>query len=283
MRISHWGATAIAALGLAAAGCAGDKFSACDNCDAGAGTSGNGGTDGMGGSAGAAGATGGASGSSGASGSGGSAGTRDAGGGSGGSAGSAGAAGSAGTAGSQNERFPRTTVLDDFNRANGPPGSNWTGNVASYAVSDQRLAFVSGAGHAALWQSLFGAEQEVFATLASIDPDAGEINVVLKAQEYADCELLEVLYSPSEQRLELTYCRAGIWHSIDGIPLTLQRGDQLGARFYANNNVHVFVNGVRAAIFDASEYPYADRGGRIGVNCEANPDGTTAWDDFGGG
>ena len=123
----------------------------------------------------------------------------------------------------------------------------------------------------------------MFATLASINPDADEINVVLKAQGEPDCELLEILYSPSAKRLELHYCANGSWHMIDGIPLTLQSGDQLGARYYANNNVHVFVNGVRAAIFDASEYPHADRGGRIGVNCEANPDGTTAWDDFGGG
>ena len=123
----------------------------------------------------------------------------------------------------------------------------------------------------------------MYATLSSINPQADEINVVLKAQGDSDCELIEVLYSPLEKRLELTYCTEGIWHAIDSIPLTLQRGDQLGARFYANNALHVFVNGVRAAIFDASMFPYADRGGRIGVNCQANPDGSTAWDDFGGG
>ena len=92
------------------------------------------------------------------------------------------------------------------------------------------------------------------------------------------------LLPQSDARLELHYCSAGQWHAIDGIPLTLRRGDQLGARFYtSSNSVHVFVNGVRATIFDATDFPYANLGGRIGVNCEAIADGTTAWDDFGGG
>jgi hypothetical protein len=134
-----------------------------------------------------------------------------------------------------------------------------------------------------LWQSLFGAEQEVFATLGSVDPAAGEINVVLKAQELSDCELLEVMYSPSEHRLELQYCTAGAWHFIDGLALTLQSGDQLGARYHPSHRVHIYVNGVRTAVFDASAYPHRDRGGRIGVNCDTSPNGATAWDDFGGG
>jgi hypothetical protein len=275
MTISKWAVLAIAALTAGVGACTSEKFSACDGCDdAGAGAGGSGGSSG----------TAGSSGSSGSSGSAGTAGTRGGndGGGTGGTAGTAGSTGSGGAQGG--ESFPRTTVLDDFNRANGPPGSNWIGNTASFAVKDQQLTFVSGVCHAMLWQSLLGAEQEVFATLSALNPDADEINIVLKAQELSDCELMEVLYSPAESRLELHYCSAGQWHTLDGIPLTLQRGDQLGARFYtSNNSVHVFVNSVRATIFDASEFPYANLGGRIGVNCQASPDGTTAWDNFGGG
>jgi hypothetical protein len=290
MTISQWGAVAIALLGVQAFGCTADKFSACDGCDDGGaangGTNGaSGGTNGASGTGGTLGEGGssGSGGSSGLMGTGGSAGARDAGGGTNGSGGSAGTAGSSGTGGTQGgEAFPRTAVLDDFNREDGPPGSNWLGNTSSFAIKGGRLSYVSSSCGATLWQSLFGAEQEVFARLAGINSNASEINIVLKAQDLSDCELLEVMYSPADRRLELHYCSGGLWHTIDGIALTLQPGDQLGARFNANS-VHVFVNGVRATIFDASEFPHRGRGGRIGVNCEANADGTTAWDDFGGG
>ncbi len=262
------------AAAFALAGCAGDEFAACEQCgDAAAGSSGTAGT-------------GGSAGRGGSSGRGGSGGAPDAGGrsGSGGTGGTGDTGGTGGSGGTVSEGFPRTQIRDDFNTANGALQDRWVGNRDAFAVVNQQLAYVAGPCNALLWQDLFGVEQEVFATLAKVNPQSDEINVVLKAQGPSDCEMLEVFYSPLARQLELAYCTNSVWTTIgQGIPLTLGPGDQLGARYYGNHQVEVFVNGVRTAIFDASDYPYAGMGGQIGINCEGAADGTTAWDDFGGG
>src|SRR4051812_40391322 len=64
--------------------------------------------------------------------------------GTGGTGGAAGTGGQAGTGGSVSGSggalsFPATGVLDDFNRADGPPGLNWL-NAGNYAVQGNQLA-----------------------------------------------------------------------------------------------------------------------------------------------
>jgi hypothetical protein len=174
-------------------------------------------------------------------------------------------------------------VLDDFNRPDGPLAATWIGNRSGFAIVGQALTYVSGDCFPILWQSSFGVEQEVFATLSAVNNQAAEINLVLKAQELVECELIEILYSPARRRLEVHYCHQGAWTELDGIAATLQIGDRLGARYLTDGRVHVYVNGVRAAIFDASGYPHKATGGRVGVNCLGPANGTMAWDDFGGG
>ena len=282
---------ALIAVALPLAGCTGDKFSACESCAGSAGDGGEAGTGG--GEAGASGSAGNASGGTatgggGMGGTGGSGGTTGGTGGSGGTDGSGGATdGSAGSSGSGmvdgGERFPRTPVLDNFNRADGPLSASWIGSRSSYRVMNQTLSYVSGACSPILWDSWFGVEQEVFATLSAVNNQAAEINLVFKAQDLVECELIELLYSPERNQIEIHYCTGGAWTELNGIPATLAPGDRLGARFYANARVHIYLNGVRAAIVDVSAYPHKSAGGRIGVNCVAPADGSTGWDDFGGG
>ena len=129
---------------------------------------------------------------------------------------SAGAAGAqeAGTGLDAAREFPKTPLLDAFNRADGALGPNWLGNTGTYRVRGQRLEYASGPGHAVLWYAPFGSEQEVFATLAAIDETQPEINIVMKAQELSDCELLEVMYAPNEELLRFNYCTAGQWSEL---------------------------------------------------------------------
>jgi hypothetical protein len=262
--------------------CTGEKFAACESCaDASAGTAGAGGTAGSA-------ATGGSSGSLGTSGTGGTGGTRGGTGGSGESGGggspTGGSSGSAGSGATDaGDRFPRTPLLDDFNRPDGQLAATWIGNRSSFAIVDQALTYAAGACSPVLWQSAFGAEQEVFATLSAVNNQAAEMNLVLKAQEVVECELIEILYSPARRRVEVHYCHEGAWEELDGIAATLEAGDRLGGRYLSDGHVHVYVNGVRAAIFDVSAYPHKAAGGRIGVNCVGPADGSMAWDDFGGG
>lgn len=65
---------------------------------------------------------------------------------------------------------PSNSVLDNFNRANGGPGANWTVAVATYGLPN----IVSNALDwpqfpTAAWATQFGADQEVFARIAGAD------------------------------------------------------------------------------------------------------------------
>ena len=185
----------------------------------------------------------------------------------------------AGAGGQDTSRFPATSLLDDFNR-NGPaPGESWGGAVESYTLVEQRLFCTDCAG-AAVWAEPFGADQEVFATLAAFDPIATEVNLIMKAQGSSSCELIEILYSPLDLSVRVEYCLEGAWHSSDATSVLIEPGDQLGARARADGTIEVFINGEVVAIADVSGFPYA--AGRIGVNGLADLLGLS-WDDFGGG
>ncbi len=175
--------------------------------------------------------------------------------------------------------FPATKVLDDFNRLGLGLGANWSGAVEHYSFSQQQL-WCALCGEPALWSEELGPEQEVFATYARFDADAMEMNLVLKAQDATDCELIEVLYAPEEHTARIAHCASGKWTDSDKVSLTLKPGDQFGGRAHADGTVELFVNGKSLARFDASTYPH--EGGRIGVNGLSGPSGN-AWDDFGGG
>ncbi|HEY6077846.1 MAG TPA: hypothetical protein VIW29_03545 [Polyangiaceae bacterium] len=175
--------------------------------------------------------------------------------------------------------FPVTKVLDDFNRLGAGIGMHWIGAVEKYSLNEQAL-WCEFCGGAALWSTPFGAEQEVFATYAGFDPNAMEINLVLKAQLVSDCELIEVLYSPHEGTARIAYCTEAAWTDSEKVPLMLRAGDRFGGRAHADGTIELFVNGAAVASIDASGFPH--QVGRIGVNGLSGPSGNS-WDDFGGG
>src|SRR6185503_1934409 len=88
-----------------------------------------------------------------------------------------------------------TVILDNFNRANGTIGSNWSGNTSGYAIASNRLDV--GTTEDIYWNTTsFGVNQEAFVTLTTIDPNATEIGLVLKAQSNSGINPgeIEILY-----------------------------------------------------------------------------------------
>jgi hypothetical protein len=175
-------------------------------------------------------------------------------------------------------------VLDTFNRANGGLGTNWSGATSGYSVSsNQNLV---GSGGDLYWRSsTFGANQEAYVTLASINASSTEIDLVLKAQSNTTYVggLIEVWYSPANNRVQVwTYAAAQGWVQRGAdITATFAAGDRFGAQALANGQVRVYKNGVLLATRDASGWTYAASGGYIGVwMVSAN---TSRLDDFGGG
>lgn len=294
---------------LGTSSCAGPKFSPEGDCDraacdagsvgieeqAGSGAIGVGGASAAGksgsaGRAGASGASGGAEAGAGQSGrdasggtagnAGGSAGTPSTGGsaGVGGGAGSGGVAGAAagGGGGMDPAGFPATELLDDFEKPE-VFADEWFGSVQNFSVENGVLTCVE-CPHAALHEQELGADQEVYVTLAGFEANAAEINLILLAQNEI-CELVEVLYSPAEQVLEVNTCYFGIWELHGSTQAMLAAGDRFGARLHADGTVQVFVNDEER--LSASVGALENDDGYIGVS--GNTPGPIAFDDFGGG
>jgi hypothetical protein len=189
------------------------------------------------------------------------------------------------TATSAGAGFPSKPLLDNFNRANGAVGANWSGSVTHYTISNNRLDNLTGGDIYWNSASAFGTDQEVFVTLAAIDPAGSEIDLVLKSQSKTTWTsgLIEVLYNPVDQVVQVwTFSNAQGWVQRGAdIPVTFVTGDQFGARATAGGQVQVYRNGAVIGSRDVSAWTYSANGGYIGLWVESAPN--TLLDDFGGG
>ena len=163
--------------------------------------------------------------------------------------------------------FPSTSLLDSFNRANGAPGTNWSGSTSGYAIASNRLDV--GSGGALFWTSQFGPDQEAFVTLTTIDANGSEQNLLLKSQSRTSWNsgVIEVGYSAANKRIQVwTYSPAQGWVQRGAnISVTLVNGDILGARARSNGTVEVYRNGILLGTRDVSAWTYSANGGYIGI------------------
>jgi hypothetical protein len=198
-----------------------------------------------------------------------------------GTGGTAGVPGISGSGGSTGEapRFPATGLLDDFDREGPGLGGSWVGAANDYSIVEQAL-WCQYCGGATLWDEVFGSEQEVYATLRAFDTNAGEMNLVLRAQEHVHCELIEVLYSPVEETVRVAYCSESVWTDLPEKELALEPGARFGGRALANGQLEIYVDQQLFATYDVSGFPYSS--GKIGANGVSGGTGLS-WDEFGGG
>jgi hypothetical protein len=177
--------------------------------------------------------------------------------------------------------------LDNFNRANGSIGSNWSGNPDEYSISSNQLS-VDGNGAATdiYWgNEMFGADQEAYVTFTHIDPNADEQDLLLKSQSNSTWGegVLEVLYDPAGQRVQVwTYDWPAEWVQQGAdIPVTFADGDTLGARALVEGTVEVYKNGTLLGTRDITSWSYYADGGYIGLWFMGAQEAVL--DDFGGG
>jgi hypothetical protein len=195
--------------------------------------------------------------------------------------------GSCGTASSV--QFPATPVLDTFGDASSL--SSWIGlHQDSYGIADGTLVNMLDAStpsSALLWHSPFVANQEVYATFASFDPNVYRIALLLAVQDPT---------RPTNEQPDGVYVYysgrgvlgVGTRESMSGAPsgiwgVTLQPGHTVGARMSAGC-VSVYVDGQFLGSADVSNAQTLLDGGYIGVYSEVSGDGQpSAWGHFGGG
>jgi hypothetical protein len=173
-------------------------------------------------------------------------------------------------------------ILDNFNRANGSIGSNWLGLTAGYAIANNQLDVNS--GEDIYWSAAFGANQEVFVTLTTVDLAASETDLLLKGQGTSYTSgLIEVYYDTAGHRVQVwTYAPAQGWIQYGAdLPVTLNNGDQFGARATSSGSVEVYRNGAMIGTRNISGWTFNASGGRVGlwfINA-----GNSFVDNFGGG
>ncbi|MCL4294078.1 MAG: PKD domain-containing protein [Anaerolineae bacterium] len=181
--------------------------------------------------------------------------------------------------------FPSTPVLDSFNRSNGAMGSNWSGGTSGYSIVSNRLDVGSGDNNIYWNVTSFGADQEVYVTLTTVNTVGGEQDLLLKSQSGTAWEdgLIEVLYDAAGQRVQVwTYASAQDWVQRGAdIPVTFANGDQFGAKATAGGQVEVYKNGTLLATRSVTAWPYYANGGYIGLWFISA--GNAVLDDFGGG
>jgi hypothetical protein len=188
------------------------------------------------------------------------------------------------TATSNPTSVPPAGVLDTFNRVNGRIGKNWSAETSRYRVASNQLD-VRGVG-AIFWKAnSFGKDQEVFVTLAKVDPFGREINLLLKAQNPSNWGdgVIEVSYSAVDDRVQiLTYTFAQDWVQCGAnIPVTFVHGDRFGAKAKADGMVEVYRNGALIGSCNVGSWPFATGGGYIGLWFLDASDSVA--DNFGGG
>ncbi|MDL1944805.1 VWA domain-containing protein [Chloroflexi bacterium CFX2] len=183
--------------------------------------------------------------------------------------------------------FPTTPILDDFNRAGGAIGNNWSGNTFGYNIFSNQLSVdYSGSNSDIYWSNEpFGADQEAYVTFAQIDPNAGEQDLLLKSQSNTTWGdgVLEVWYDVQNHIVKvMTWEWPAEWvqHGED-IPVTFVDGDTFGARALADGTVEVYRNGELLAVRDITSWPHYADGGYVGLWFIGAEDAVL--DGFGGG
>jgi len=184
--------------------------------------------------------------------------------------------------------FPSTSILDDFNRANGGIGSAWSGNTAGYNIASNQLSVdYNGTNNNVIYwtNEPFGANQEAYVTFTQVDPAGDEQILLLKSQSNITWGegVLQVVYDALNNRAQVVtwdWPQGWVQHGAD-IPVTFANGDTLGARAFADGTVEVYKNGTLLATRDITSWPHYADGGYIGLwFIDAD---NAALDDFGGG
>jgi hypothetical protein len=180
--------------------------------------------------------------------------------------------------------FPSTDLLDSANRANGGVGSSWTtpfsAKTTALTIASNKFSATPGTYAGGVWNRTFKAEQEAFVTISGHN---GGASVVLRAQDathyyyvvFYDTEIqaYKVVGGTPTQILRATYPAGPHTHA------KISTGAVVGARF-VSNTLSVYLDGMRVGKTTDSAITSA---GKIGFGSYFRADGSTSYDDFGGG
>jgi hypothetical protein len=190
-----------------------------------------------------------------------------------------------------------TSLLDDFDRPDGPLN---TGGVTrwidedhrgldTYLISGKRLASNASTAVPIWWSTPFAGAAtttEAFITIVSLGPDVTDFSLLLAAQTLSFCDFVRVLYEVPSGNIKIVSCQDGVGIVYDTVPVGLIANQQLAARFDTGSGMlAVFLGGKKLGEWKIDRWRYLDQAGRIGIWLHREGTGTSGpdlLDDFGG-
>jgi hypothetical protein len=200
--------------------------------------------------------------------------------------------------------FPSTAVLDNFNRADGGLGSDWstTTSTSAYRILSNQVQVISSSADVYRYSvtPAYGPNQEAFFTFTQLSATAGRQGLILKL---LGSNTDSTIFNPLATWIEVSYLNASNTVQVRtkranpssivvqaNIPAAFANGDQLGARARSDGTVRIYKNGVLIGKVNvtttANPWPLslAQGNGRIGVwFAGINLSNSAQFDNFGGG
>jgi hypothetical protein len=186
--------------------------------------------------------------------------------------------------------FPTTSVLDQFNRANGDPGANWTGpsfgDANKLSIFSNQIESAAAAFGAECWTaSTFGPGIEVFADLASGISGGGSIRLIIIDSATSSTANGYYLVADSANNFNLSKSVSGSGSTIQAGSQAVASGDSFGLQWIGTTVAGWYkaaagawtqiVSIVDASVANASGFV-------IGIELSTNLGGNLL-DNFGGG
>jgi PKD repeat protein len=183
-----------------------------------------------------------------------------------------------------------SSLVDDFNRADGGLGSGWTGaGLSGYRIQGDEVFVKRDPGQIYWAGGAFGTSQEVSIVMTGVHTGNSSQALLLKVQGGSNPRYLqggiEANYRAHNNTVSIQTRQPGLGSAVIAtFPATFVDGDRFTARALADGTVHVYRN--LELIGSADTTPrhgtwFAERGGSIGLWY------VDAWratfDDFGGG
>jgi hypothetical protein len=132
--------------------------------------------------------------------------------------------------------FPSTSVLDNFNRANGAPGANWTGpsfgDANSLTIVSNTIESAAAAFGAMCWTaSSFGAGLEVYADLASTISGGASVRLLILDNATSSTANGYYLIADSANGFNINKSVGGTGSQIQAGSQALAAGDSFGLQW----------------------------------------------------
>lgn len=183
--------------------------------------------------------------------------------------------------------FPITSILDNFNRANGPIGSNWTDGSSTPTIVSNECSISAVENVNKVWNpNVMGVEQEVYFTITDITVGDGDttISLLLKNQSISSPNLDYIIlrYSHLASQVDFFYFLGGGFNNGGNTSVSFANGDQIGATIIGSD-ISLYKNGTLVQTWDASGYTFIGDTGYIGFRYNIISGDSFKIDDFGGG